>query len=110
MTIPKDVEEKIQQLQLLEQNLQNFIIQKQTLQMQLVELENAITELEKTETAFKIIGNIMVKVSKDELKKDLESRKEVSALRANTIEKQEILIRERASKLQKEVLGEMKEQ
>ncbi len=110
MTISKETEEKIQQLQLFEQNLQNFIMQKQTMQMQVVELESALDELKKTDTAYRIVGNIMVKANKEELIKDLESKKEVSALRIKTIEKQETLIRERAAKIQKEVLGEIKEE
>ncbi len=110
MTISKETEEKIQQLQLFEQNLQNFIMQKQTMQMQIVELESALDELKKTETAYRIVGNIMVKANKEELVKDLESKKEVSALRVKTIEKQEAMIRERAAKIQTEVLGEIKEE
>ncbi len=110
MAITKETEEKLQQLQIYEQNLQGFMIQKQTMQMQLVELENALAEIDKSETAYRIIGNIMVCARKDELKKDLEAKKETSGLRIKTIEKQEALIRERAEKLQNEVLGNIKEE
>ncbi len=109
MAISKETEEKIQQLQIFEQSMQNFMMQKQALQMQLMETESAMDELKKAGTAYKIIGNIMVSSDKDELMKSLEGRKESSELRIRTLEKQEKLIRERASKIQAEVLGEIKE-
>ncbi|MBI3033779.1 prefoldin subunit beta [Candidatus Woesearchaeota archaeon] len=110
MAVSKDTEEKIQQLQIFEQNLQNLMLQKQAMQMQLVESESALGELEKTGTAYRIIGSIMVSSDKDELKSLLGGKKETTELRIKTIEKQEKLIRERATKLQKEVLGEIKEE
>lgn len=104
----KETEEKIGRMQLLEQNLQNFLLQKQQFQSQLVEVSSALEELEKAETAYKIIGNVMVLSKKDDLKKDLESKKEMVELRIKTIEKQEEEIKGRAKKLQGEVLSEMK--
>ena len=68
----KETEKKIQQLQLLEQNLSNIIMQKQTFQMHLMENENALKELEKTnKNAYKIIGTIMISSAKEDLKKEL---------------------------------------
>ncbi len=110
MAMSKETEEKLQQLQMFEQNLQNFIVQKQTLQMQLAEIENALGELEKSTTSYRIIGNIMVMSPKEEITKDITQKKEMAELRIKTIEKQEQMIRERAQKLQNEVLGEMKEE
>ena len=101
--------EDIQQLQLMEHTLQQFIMQKQTFQVQLMEMESALSELDKTDKAYKIIGNIMVASNKDDLKKDLDSKKEVLNLRIKNIEKQEDKIRENLNKLQKEVLKENKE-
>ena len=102
-------QEKIGKMQLLEQNIQNFMMQKQQFQMQLVEIESALEELDKSDTSYKIIGNIMVLSNKDELKKDLDSKKEMVELRIKTIEKQEKGIKEKAQELQKEVLNDMKE-
>ena len=41
-----NLQEEIMQLQILEQNLQNILIQKQNFQIQLNETENALKELE----------------------------------------------------------------
>lgn len=104
-----NAQKKIQELQMLEQNLQNFLAQKQNFQMQMVEIDSALDELSKTDKAYKIVGNLMVASKKDELEADLKNRKEMTELRIKSIEKQEKSLKDRASKLQKEVLGEMEE-
>lgn len=106
----KESERKIAQLQTLEQNIQNVSLQKQNFQSQLIEVENALLEIRKTSgQAYKIIGAIMVASKTEDLKKELEGKKEVLNLRINSIEKQENQQKERAASLQKEVLAELKE-
>lgn len=106
--IPKELEEKFKDLQLLEQNLQNFNLQKQKFQVELIEIENALKELtnEKKET-YKIVSNIMIETSPIELKKELESKKEVIDLRIKNLEKQETNIRNKAEEIQKEVMSKL---
>ena len=77
MEVSKETEQKISQLQMFEQSLQNFLGQKQQFQIQLVEIESALNELENTDKAYKIVGNIMVETDKNELKADLQSKKEM---------------------------------
>jgi len=109
MKIPKETEQKIAQLQLLEQNLQNFLVQKQAFQTKLIEIENALKELEKTkDTPYKIVGTIMVASKKEDLKKDLNSQKEIIELRIKNLEKQEEKIKEKAKETQSEVIKEIK--
>lgn len=105
--ISKESEKKLNQLQMLEQGMQSLLMQKQQFQIQQVELESALEELEKVDEAYKIIGNIMVLSKKSELNEDLTSKKEVIELRIKNLEKQENQLREKASKLQNEVLKEM---
>ncbi len=105
----KETEEKIGRMQLLEQNMQNTMMQKQQFQSQLIEVTSALEELETTDEAYKIVGNIMVLSKKDGLKKDLESKKEMVELRIKSIEKQESELKEKAKGLQEEVLKEMKD-
>lgn len=104
----KETEQKIGQLQLYEQSAQSILSQKQQFQMQLVEIESALSELEKSEEAYKIIGNIMVASKKEDLKTDLNSKKDIVSLRLKTLEKQENQIKEKAEKLQAEVLKKIK--
>ena len=86
-------QQKIQKLQLLEQNLQNFSMQKQQFQSQMIEVDSAFKELENANEAYKIVGNIMISSDKEKLKEELKDKKERLELRIKTIEKQEIVNR-----------------
>ncbi len=98
-------DQKVNQLGLLEQNLQNTTLQKQNFHLQLLEIESAIKEMEGSPEVYKIVANIMIRGNKEQLRKELTEKKEVVELRIKTLEKQEAKLREKASELQKEVLG-----
>jgi prefoldin beta subunit len=100
--------EKVNELQLLQQNLQNVLTQKQQLQSQLVELDSALTELNTTNQAYKIVGKIMVASDKNELVKDLSEKKEVVEVRMKNFDKQEKKLKESMENVQQEVMKEMK--
>ena len=105
----KDQEKKIQELQLLEHNLSNLSMQKQSFMSRLMENENALNEINETKKqAYKIVGNIMVAAEKEDLKKELDSEKEILNLRIKSIEKQEGKLKERTQELQKEIMKELK--
>ena len=107
MANTQDTEKKISQLQLLEQNMQSFLLQKQTVQAQQIELENALDELGKTQgSIYKIIGPLMIAAKKEQVKEDLESKKEVLVLKLKNLDKQEAQIREKAQKIQAEILSQ----
>ncbi|MBS3132624.1 prefoldin subunit [Candidatus Woesearchaeota archaeon] len=104
----KATEEKIRQLQLAEQGMQVLLSQKQSLQIQLMEIDSALKELETAGEAYKIVGNIMVASEKSKLQGELKEKKETVELRIKTLETQESKTREKAEVIQKEVLEEMK--
>lgn len=105
----KEIEEKVKELQLIEQNLNNFIFQKQAFQLELNEINSAVEELKKSDgDVFKIIGNVMIKSEKNKLKKELDEKKEIVSLRLKNIEKQEKALRERVEELRKAVLKSIK--
>jgi len=105
--INKETQEKIQELQQIEQNMQSFMIQKQNFNAQLAEIDSALKEIGKSKDMYKIIGNVMVKANKDDLEKELKQKKEMFELRIKNIEKQENKIKDKASELQKEIMKEM---
>lgn len=108
MEINKDTEDKIAKLQLIEQNMQQFLMQKQNFNAQLMEIKNALKEVDETEgNSYKIIGNIMVVSNKEKLKEDLENKQEILNIRIRNIKKQEQNLKEQAEKLQKEVMGDL---
>jgi prefoldin beta subunit len=99
---------KIDQLQLLQQNLQNLVLQKQQVQNQLLETDSAISELKTTDKAYKIVGKIMLASSKENLIKDLEEKKEISEVRIKNFKEQESSLQKNIEEVQKEVMGELK--
>ena len=70
MAEKKGSEEKIAQLQLLEQNMQTFLMQKQQFQLQLSEVASALENLKDSKKSYKIIANIMIDVNKEDLEKE----------------------------------------
>lgn len=107
--ISKETEEKILQLQLLEQNLQNFNLQKQKFQIELIEIDNALKELQPPQKeVYKIVGNIMIASKQENLKEELNSKKEIINLRVKNLEKQESELKEKFNDLQQKVINKLK--
>ncbi|MCH7568212.1 MAG: prefoldin subunit beta [Nanoarchaeota archaeon] len=103
MNIDEQTEEIIQELQILEQNLQGLMMQKQALQLELNETINALEEIKKTnDEVYKVIGTVMLKADKQTILKELEEKKKILELRVNAIEKQEKLIESKAEELKEE--------
>ena len=104
----QETKDKIEELQNLEQNINSLIGQKQQIQAQQAEIENAISQLEGTDKVFRIIGNIMVASDKVKVKKELDEKKEFIDLRIKTMDKQEEKLRNKAQELQKAVMEKIK--
>lgn len=107
--IDQETQEKIQQLQIFEQSLQNLLLQKQAFQIELSETENALKEIEKTkDDVYKLIGQVMIKASKQEIEKEFKQKKDILNLRVKSIDKQETQIRGELEKLREEVIKKIK--
>lgn len=105
----KQTEQNIAQLQWMEQNINQLMMQRQAFHGQLLEVENALKEIEKTKgTSYRIIGTVMIASDKAEIKKDLETKKEMLELRIKTFDKQEKQLKEKAEELQSSVLKVLK--
>ena len=104
-------QEKIQEMQILEQQLQNTILQKQAFQIELTETNSAIEELEKSgDEVFKIIGQLMIKSEKSKIKEELLNKQKILELKIKSFEKQENSLTEQLEKLQEEVQKFMKDE
>ncbi len=98
-------DQKIQEMQLIEQNLQNLLLQKQAFQMELSETESALKEIENSgDEVFKIIGQLMIKTDKLKMKEELSNKEKILNLRTKTIEKQESSLLEQIDKIREEVM------
>lgn len=104
----KKINENIQELQILEQNLQSLLLQKQAFQFELNETENALSEVSKSkDDIYKITGQIMIKAKKEEVEKELSERKDILSLRIKSIEKQERAFKEKIDSLREELSKNM---
>ena len=91
-------------MQVLESYLQNFLAQKQAVQIELNEVDNALGELKDSdEEVDKVISGIMLKSSKEKLSKDLSEKKKTMEMKIDSLEKQEKLLDKNASDLRMEV-------
>lgn len=88
---PDDPNALVAQFQILQQQLQSVLMQKETMSVNNMEIDRALEELDKTKekTAYKITGNVMVSKPVPELKKDLENTKEAVDIRMRGLEKTE---------------------
>ncbi len=102
----KDRDKKIQEMQMLEQNLQNLLFQKQAFQMELSETKSALKEIENSgDEVFKIIGQLMIKTDKTKMKEELSNKEKIITLRIKSIEKQETPLAKKLDDLQKEIVN-----
>jgi len=104
MDISPEVNRKIQDLQVYEQNLQSLLMQRQSMQVELNEISNALEELSKSgDEVYKILGGIMIKSEKKSLIGELQEKKKISEIRIQSIEKQEKSLEENSESLRAEI-------
>ena len=109
--LPPQIQQRLLRLQQLQQTLQGVLAQKQQLELQLTEVDNAISELEKmTETAviYKSIGALLVKSKKTKVTKELTERKELLKMRVDVLGKQEERLRTQVKDLQEKLQRDLR--
>jgi prefoldin beta subunit len=104
MSLSPEAQAKVQELQVLEHNMQNLLMQKQQVQLELSETVNAFEEVKKTsEAIYKMVGSILVVVEKEKTLAELEDKKKILELRLDSLTKQERLFDAKARELQTDV-------
>ena len=101
--LPPQIQERLLRLQQLQQTLQSVLAQKQQVEIELTEIEQALSELQKmTDDAviYKAIGSLLVKAEKAKITADLNERKELLNTRATVLGKQEQRLRPQIKDLQ----------
>jgi prefoldin beta subunit len=97
-------EKDLQEIQILEQNLQNIVYQKQTFQIEFSEINSALKEIQFSgEEVYKIAGQIMIKTEKSNIIKELESKKKIINLRLKSIDEQEKSIINKLEKIKRKI-------
>lgn len=104
MGIDSETSKKIQELQGLEQNSQGFLMQKQSHQVELNEVVNALEELKNSDDeVYKIISGMMIRSDKKSLSSELEEKKRILELKVSSIEKQEAILDDKIEKLRADI-------
>jgi len=101
--LPPALREQLARYDQTQQNLQAVLAQKQQVELELGETEKALEELGKasdSEAVYKFAGNLLVKVKKEDMVKELSERKELSNTRKMVLTKQETRFRESLKDLQ----------
>ena len=102
-------EKDLQEMQILEQNMQSLLMQRQTFQLELSETQSALKELENSsEEVYKIVGNLMIKSDKSKIKNDLLDKEKIINLRVKTLEKQEGFLMDKLEKLREKIINSEK--
>ncbi len=104
--LPPYLREMLARFDQTQQNLQAVQMQKQQVEMELNESEKALEELNKaseTESIYKFAGNLLIKVSKVDMVKELNEKKELSNTRKMVLTKQEGRFKESLKDLQTKI-------
>ena len=104
--IPPWLREQLARLEQLQQNLQAVQMQKQQVEAELSETGRALEELKNAkeeEQISKYAGNLLIKVTKDAIVKDLQEKKEISNTRTLVLGKQETRFKESLKDLQTKI-------
>jgi prefoldin beta subunit len=101
--LPPQVQERLLRLQQLQQTLQTVMAQKQQVDAEQAEVEQTLTELQKTTddaVIYKAIGSLLVKAEKPKVSEELVERKELLTTRTTVLARQEERLRSQAKEVQ----------
>jgi len=108
--LPEGIQERLARLQQLQNIVQSLSLQRQRIELELNEAEQALKTLEGLASdakVYKSIGAILVEKPRDEVVKELNESKELLQLRSKALEKQENKARERLNSLQQAIQKEL---
>ena len=104
--LPPWLREQVSRLQQLQQNLQAIMMQKQQLEVEMVETDRALEELKKAgadDAVYKNAGSVLIKAKKEEVTKELEEKKELSNTRTMVLGKQEARVKENLKEVENKI-------
>ena len=104
--LDKETQQKIQELQVMEQSFQQLLMQKNAFSMESNETDLIIKEVEKTEGEIsKIVGGqVVVKTTKEKILEEMKNKKKLIETRLKSLNEQEKKFSEKIKSLQDEVM------
>ena len=104
--IPPWLREQVSRLQQLQQNLQAIMMQKQQVELEVVESDRALEELKKIEqdnTVYKSAGPLLIKANREEVLKELEEKRDLLNTRTMVLGKQETGVKENLKEVENKI-------
>ena len=104
--ISQELKHQIGQFQQIQQQAQLIVVQKQNMELQLKEVSNALSELEKAEDdvkLYKSIGSLFISAKKDPTVEELKEMKESLEIRVSSLKKQEEQITNKLKEMEKKI-------
>jgi prefoldin beta subunit len=110
MEVPRQIQDKINQFQTLQNQLQAVMMQKQQMTLQSADIDSALTALEKAgkPKVYEAVGPILIETTKEDSEKKLKENKELMTTRVVMLEKQEKKLTEKLKELSTEIQSELR--
>ena len=109
--VPPWLREQLERYEQLQQNLQSVLVQKQQIDLEIIEIDKALAELEKSADdvkVYKSAGTVMVSSNKTDVVKDLTESKDLSNTKLSVLNKQEERLKENIKEVQTKLEESMK--
>ena len=104
--LPPWLREQVSRLQQLQQNLQAIMMQKQQIELEIVETDRALEELKKIgidDAVDKSAGPLLIKAKEEGTLKELEEKKELSNTRVTVLAKQEARVKDNLKEVENKI-------
>lgn len=104
--IPPWLREQVSRLQQLQQNLQAIMMQKQQVELEIVETDRALEEIKKAgeeDVIYKSAGPLLIKSKRENIVKELEEKKELSNTRVMVLAKQETRVKDNLKEVENKI-------
>ncbi len=104
--VPPWIREHLTRFEQAQQNLQAIMVQKQQVELELTEVEKALSELNttvNTANIYKSVGSLLVKTNRKDMLKELNERRELGNTRVTVLAKQENRVRDSLKEIQAKI-------
>jgi prefoldin beta subunit len=104
--LPPWLREQVARLQQLQQNLQAIMMQKQQVELEIVETDRALEEIKKAvgeDTVYKSAGPLLIKSKREDVMKELQEKKELSNTRVMVLSKQETRVKDNLKEVENKI-------
>lgn len=111
--IPAWLKERLARFEETQRNLQTVQIQKRQVELEVNDIEHALKELQKTaneDAVYRFSGQILIKVNKDDLLKELEEKLELDKTRITILTRQEEKLKQGLTEIQSKISGALSNQ